>query len=143
MSRATRRLLGLAIAVLLGVLIYRHTFGVGPVSDAEMDRYLAASSDRLNRGLPRMVDSETQLVSTTGLHRMLQYNYRLIDVTFSSNEVSALRNNVRPGLVRQSCATPQTRTLFLKRGIVLRYAYTDRSGYDLFTIDVAPRDCGF
>jgi hypothetical protein len=75
------------------------------------------------------------------MDRVLQYNYRLINVTFSQDEVSALRNNVRPHLVSVACSTPATRNTFLRRGITLRYAYTDRSGYDLFAIDVAPRDC--
>ena len=40
-------------------------------------------------------------------------------------------------------STAATRNTFLKRGITLHYAYTDRNGYDLFMIEVAPKDCGF
>lgn len=143
MSPFTRRLLVCAIAILLGILIYRYTLGPRRLSGANMAKYLSAASAELNRGLPVMVDSETQLVSTTAMDSVLQYDYHLTSVTFSENEVSALRNNVRPHLVSVACSTPATRDAFLKRGITLRYAYTDRNGYDLFAIDVAPRDCGF
>ena len=139
MTFSAKRLLGFVIGASLGILIYRHLVGSRPVSDAD----LARVSTELNRRLPIMVDSETQLVSTTGIDRVLQYNYRLINVTFSQDEVSAVRNNVRPHLVSVACSTPATRNTFLKRGITLHYAYTDRNGYDLFTIEVAPKDCGF
>lgn len=141
MSFTTKLLLGVVIAVSLGILVYRHTFGAGPVTDADMDRYLAAASDKLNERLPAMVDSGTQLMSTTGMHRVLQYNYRLINVTLGQDTVVTLRHNVRHRLVSSACSNSETRDGFLKRGVTLRYAYTDRSGYDLFTFDITLRDC--
>ena len=143
MSPSTKRLLGWAIGVPLGILIYRYTFGPHRLSDADMAKYLAAASAEVNRRLPIMVDSETQLVSTTGLDRVLQYNYRLVNVSVTQAQAASLMRIVRPGILRSACSTPQTRNTFLKRGVTLRYAYADRSGYDLFTIEVAPRDCGF
>ena len=139
MTFSAKRLLGFVIGVALGILIYRHLMGSRPVSDAD----LAKASAELNRRLPIMVDSETQLVSTTGVGRVLQYNYHLLNLTVTPDQASALLNNERPRLISFACSTPATRNTFLKRGITLRYAYTDRNGYDLFTIEVAPKDCGF
>ena len=139
MTFSARRLLGIVIGAALGILIYRHLVGSRPLSDAD----LARTSAELNRRLPIMVDSQTQLVSTTGTGRVLQYNYHLVNVTVTPDQATALMNMERPRIRNFACSTPATRNTFLKQGITLRYAYTDRNGYDLFTIEVTPENCGF
>ena len=139
MTFSAKRLLGFVIGVALGILMYRHLVGSRPVSDAD----LAKVSAELNRRLPIMVDSETQLVSTTAMNRVLQYNYHLVNVTVTADQATTLLNNERSRIRNFACSTPATRNTFLKRGITLRYAYTDRNGYDLFTIEVTPENCGF
>jgi hypothetical protein len=138
-TSSARRLLGFVIGVPVGILIYRHMVGSRTVSDAD----LAKASTEINRRLPIMVDSETQLVSTTAMNRVLQYNYHLVNVIVTPDQATTLLNYERPRIRNFACSTPATRNTFLKRGITLRYAYTDRNGYDLFTIEVTPQNCGF
>ncbi|HKE88834.1 MAG TPA: hypothetical protein VKB45_00775 [Gemmatimonadales bacterium] len=139
MTFSAGRLLGLISGVLVGILVYRYLQRSRPVSDAD----LAKASTEINRRLPIMVDSETQLVSTSGMNHVLQYNYRLVNLAVTQDQASALLNYERPRIRNFACSTPATRNTFLKRGITLHYAYTDRNGYDLFMIEVAPKDCGF
>jgi hypothetical protein len=144
MSATTRWLLGVVIGVSLCILIYRYTLGPGRLmSRAAVAKNLATASAELNRRLPIMVDSMTELESTIAMDSVLQYNMRLTSMTITQEQATALRNIVRPEITRLACSKPDTRTTFLKRGVSLRYSYTDRNGYDLFTINVAPRDCGF
>ena len=144
MSANTKWILGLVIGVSLCVLIYRYTLGPGRLmSHAAVAKNLATASAELNRRLPIMVDSVTQLESTVAMDSVLQYNMRLTNVTVTQEQATALLNLVRPQIKRLACSRPETRNTFLRRGVSLRYAYADRNGYDLFTIVVAPRDCGF
>ena len=144
MSSNTKWLLLFAIVVPLCILIYRYTLGPGRLmSHAVMAKSLSEASAQLNQRLPIMVDSMTQLESTVAMDSVLQYNMRLTTMTITEEQASAVRSIVGPQITRLACSKPETRDMFLKRGITLRYSYTDRNGYDLFTINVPPRACGF
>jgi len=143
MSSNPKWILFVVIGIALCILVYRYTLGPARLmSHAGVAKNLSEASAQLNQKLPIMVDSMTQLESTVAMDSVLQYNMRLITVTAADLQSHELQHSVTPQITRLACSKPATRDLFLKHGVSVRYSYTDRNGYDLFTVTVTPRDCG-
>lgn len=101
---------------------------------------LGATADQLNKSLPIMVDSETQLVSTEGLTNTFVYRYLLVN--YAAHEVGSTWLSNLPSVIRQqACTTPQTRDGFLGNGVTIRYTYTGKDGVQVASVEVAPSDC--
>src|SRR5207247_10136408 len=78
-SSIVKAILGIAIGVLIGYLVWRvfpeyFTAQEDPRSRAHLSKIAA----ELKRSVPVMIDKETELMPTEGLEGMLMYNYRLI-----------------------------------------------------------------
>jgi hypothetical protein len=116
-------------------------FGVAK-KDVRSAAFLGEVASGLNKQLPRAVDAETQLASVAGLEGVLVYNYRLVNVLAANVDPNALLGNVRPGVTKSVCTTPDTRDKFLNEGITLRYSYVDKAGVQIASFDVSKADCG-
>ena len=104
---------------------------------------MAEASDSMNRHLPMMIDSETQLTATMASSRMLQYNYRLVLLDWTNVDTAVLAAAFRRRIQAGACTAPELRDRFLRKGITVRFAYADSSAHRLFSVDVTPKDCGF
>ena len=103
--------------------------------------FLNQVAGRLNRSLPMMIDQETELVSTVGLESTFVYNYRLVNSSASEIDAAKLNELLRPQVTNGACTNPETRDQFLKRGVRLRYLYTDKDRAFITSFDVTAADC--
>jgi hypothetical protein len=96
----------------------------------------------MNRGLPAMLDKETELTVTEGAPGMFIYRYRLVNVSAAGVDPKNFAAGAKTQLVRMSCSRPETRRDLLSRGVTMRYSYFDKDKQHIATIDVTPADCG-
>lgn len=90
-----------------------------------------------------MVDRHTELMNVLGLEGVIVYNYRLVNISAPDITADDLVTQVRPSVVTSSCTTPSTRDGLLKRGITMRFTYSDMNRAYIASFDVAPLDCNF
>jgi len=109
----------------------------------DFDLAMALASDAINRTLPMMIDSATQLMATAGAGGILQYNLRLIHLAAARVDTVSLKQQFQTKVTTSACSAPELRDTFLKRGVTVRFTYADSGFRRLFRIDVSPRDCGF
>ena len=143
-SSIVKAILGIAIGVLIGYLVWRvfpeyFTAQEDPRSRAHLSKIAA----ELNRSVPVMIDKETELMPTEGLEGMLIYNYRLVSYSAAQIDSKRFAAGAKQRVVQGACSTPETRDDFLKKGVTLRYSYYDKDKKPIATIDVKPADCGF
>ncbi|MBL8918894.1 MAG: hypothetical protein JNJ54_08555 [Myxococcaceae bacterium] len=105
-------------------------------------RFLSGVASEVNKTLPMMLDKDTEFVSATGLEGTFVYNYRLVNHGAGDLDVAVFNSKMQPLITNAACTRPETRDGFLRKGVVLRYAYADRDRNHVTTIDVTPADCG-
>ena len=115
----------------------------GEKADPRSQEYLSRIAAELNRGVPVMIDKETELMPTSGHQGMLIYNYRLVSYSVQQIDHRRFAAGARDRVVQGACSRPETRDDFLKKGVTLRYSYFDKDKQHIATIDVTPKDCGF
>lgn len=115
----------------------------GDKVDPRSQEYLSRIAAELNRGVPLMIDKETELMPSSGHDGMLIYNYRLVGYSWKDFDYQRFAAGARERLVQNACSRPETRDDFLKKGVTLRYSYFDKDKQHFATIDVTPKDCGF
>lgn len=103
---------------------------------------LRQEAEQLNRGLPAMLDKETELMVTEGAPGMFIYKYRLVNVSADHVDHKTFVAGAKPQLVQMSCSRPETRGDFLSKRVTMRYSYFDKDKQHIATIDVTPADCG-
>ena len=94
-----------------------------------------------NKSLPTMVDKETELANTGALPGVLIYNYRFVDAVAKDISAQDVIARLKPSTVTKACTTPETRDGLLKRGVTMRYSYSDRNGAFIAAFDVTPDGC--
>jgi hypothetical protein len=139
-----RALLWVAVGLIIVYLIWR----VVPDYLVKRDdpgsiEHLSRVAAELNRGVPMMIDKETELLPTNAAPGMLIYSYRLVN--FSAEQVPSEKfaSAAKQQVVQGACGRPETRDDFLKNGVTLRYSYFDTDKRHIATVDVTPSDCGF
>jgi hypothetical protein len=111
--------------------------------DPRSQEHLSRIAAEINRGVPLMIDKETELMPTEGHEGMLIYNYRLVSYSVKDLDYRRFAAGARERVVQGACSRPETREDFLKKGVTLRYSYFDKDKRHIATIDVTPKDCGF
>jgi hypothetical protein len=117
----------------------RSSEGENPRSQASLNRLAV----QINRGVPVMIDKETELLAAVGTEGMLTYNYRLVSYSVSQLNASKFAAGAKERVTQGVCNRPETRDDLLKQGVTLSYAYFDKDKQHIATIDVLPADCGF
>ncbi len=137
-------LVGIVVAMFAGTIgrdavrsLFRHE------PDPRSQAFLGKVASELNRNLPMAVDQETELVNVLGLEATIVYNYRLINISSSELDAGQLVQQLQPTATNAACTTPETRDSFLKKGITMRYTYSDMNRVHLASFDVTSRSCGF
>jgi hypothetical protein len=111
--------------------------------DPRSQAYLSGIAAEINRGVPVMIDKETELMPSSGHQGMLIYNYRLVSYAVKNLDHKKFATGARNRVVQGACSRPETRDDFLKKGVTLRYSYFDKDKQHIASIDVTPKDCGF
>jgi hypothetical protein len=143
-SSTLRIVLWLMAAVAAGYLAW----WVVPVyfhrsSAARSAESLRQEAEQMNRGLPAMLDKETELTITESAPGMFTYKYRLINASARAVDHKSFASGAKTQLIEMVCSRPETRGDFLSRGVTMRYSYFDKDREHIATIDVTPADCGF
>jgi hypothetical protein len=110
--------------------------------DARSVEYLGRVAAEINRSVPVMIDSETEILPTQAAPAMLIYNYRLVNYSVTQVNPQRFAAGVKEKVTPTACTRPETRDEFLKKGVTLRYSYFDKDKQHIATIDVTPADCG-
>ena len=130
-------------ALLFGAVIWwavpKPSDGENPRSQSSLNRL----ADQINRGVPVMIDKETELLAAVGTEGMLTYNYRLVSYSVSQLNASKFAAGAKERVTQGVCNRPETRDDLLKQGVTLSYAYYDKDKQHIATIDISSADCGF
>ena len=130
-------------ALLFGAAIWwavpKSSEGENPRSQASLNRLAV----QINRGVPVMIDKETELLAAVGTEGMLTYNYRLVSYSVSQLNASKFAAGAKDRVTQGVCNRPETRDDLLKQGVTLSYAYFDKDKQHIATIEVSSADCGF
>ncbi len=105
------------------------------------DEVLLKTANDLNAKLPMMVDSETRLDSSVGLHHSFRYNYTLVNYTSFDISAADLRDAMEQKLINSVCTTTEMQ-VFIKNGVTVSYAYYGSDGRQISVISVSPAQCG-
>lgn len=125
----------------LGVLMMQLAINLYERRLISLDQQISIAADKINRQLPMMVDANTEIMAVGGGARTLQYNYRLVNVTFSTADTVALLAALRPRVTNHACTAPELRETFIDHGVTVRFAYADKDQRRLFAVEVSPADC--
>ena len=141
MSR-TKIITFIVAAVFFGAMIWwavpKSSQRENPRSQESLDKLAA----EINRGVPVMIDKETELLHAVGTDGMLIYNYRLVSYSVSQLDSDKFAAGAKERITQGACNRPETRDDLLKQGVTLRYSYFDKDKQHIATIDVLPADCG-
>ena len=116
---------------------------LGEEPDPRSQEFLAKIAAEINRSIPVMIDQETELMPAVGAPGMLNYNYRLVNVSAAQVDYNKFASGAKERLKESACNRPETRDNFLKKGVTLRYSYFDKDKQHIATVDVTPADCGY
>ena len=135
----------IAVGVIVAYLLWWLVPAYFPreADDPRSQEYLSRIAGEINRGVPVMIDKETELMPSSGHEGMLIYNYRLVSYGVKNLDHQRFAAGARDRLVQGACSRPETRDDFLKKGVTLRYSYFDKDKQHIATVDVMPKDCGF
>ena len=130
-------------ALLFGAVIWwavpKSTEGENRRSQASLNRLAV----QINRGVPVMIDKETELLAAEGTEGMLTYNYRLVSYSVTQLDANRFAVGAKERVTQGACNRSETRDDLLKNGVTLRYSYFDKNEQHIATIDITPADCGF
>jgi hypothetical protein len=142
-SRVIQAIVGIIAVLAAGYLIWwiAPAYFQKPDDPPSAER-LSQEAAQLNRGLPTMLDQETELMVTEGAPSMFIYKYRLVNVSVAKVNPANFAAGAKAQLVQVSCSRPETRGDFLSKGVAMRYSYFDKDKQHIATIDVTPADCG-
>jgi hypothetical protein len=141
-SRAFVRLILLVLLAIIPGYRLAVRFVAGPPADGPRSAaFLNRVAANINPLFPRQVDSETEITRVSALEGVFIYHYRFINVMVA--EVPrAVVARLRPTVMKASCANEATLNNFIRKDIVLRYYYSDKSGRALASFDITRADCG-
>lgn len=114
------------------------TPAAAPTQSARSLAFLQGVSDHVNKTLPRAVDSETEMTSTSALEGVLIYNYRLVNLAAADVDPARLIGVMRPAVIRVACGELRG---FVDGGVTIRFAYGDKERKPITQIDATGADC--
>ena len=134
-------LLAILVALLVSAVIRARGGLFGTSEDVRSAAFLGKVAAEANKGLPKMIDPETEMTSTAGLDGVFVYNYRLVNMVGTEVDGQQLVATLKPQVAKAACSAAATRDKFLRQNIALRYSYADKSGVTVASFDVNPGDC--
>lgn len=111
----------------------------GLITDRELRRDY---SDKVNRGLPRMVDGETRLDTTSaGPGRLLTYFYTLVNVQVANVNVEEFKEKMSAQMLSRYCNDGRMKNV-LANNITITHVYKDSAGQEIATLALTREACG-
>lgn len=138
------------IVVLLGWWGYRHNYlkpewiGLGGSASAPKGGAAESLEDRLNRGLPRMVNNEISLDKAAANDLRVSFDYRFVDLdqyAVAQRYGSAPPPELLGGLVRDLCGNRAVREDVLARGREIQLQVRAQDGRTMFSTQLKPGGC--
>ena len=108
------------------------------ITDRELRRDY---SDRVNRGLPKMVDAATRLERTSSGPRQLTYFYTLVGQAVADINVEEFEKKVAAQMASSLCSGGKMRNV-LENKITVTYVYKDQAGQEIASIAITREACG-
>lgn len=109
--------------------------------DMETELKLRVAAAVVNRGCPKRLDAQTELLKVTGTKKTMTYKYRMETVSAGDDSIRARVGTLRPATLEKNCDQPKVREEFLDKGIVLRHSYYDSAMVHVLDINVRKVDC--
>jgi hypothetical protein len=133
----------LAIVVFAAMGAYRFSRGylkaaLQPPGSREAMR---AAALELNRGLPKTIDPDLQLVFASGDDHLLSFHYKVVTRAASEVAPQDFVARVRERLVTGTCSDPDLQKRFLAHGTTVQHVFRGNDDLPIATIDVRPGDC--
>ncbi|MCL1934350.1 MAG: hypothetical protein FWF53_11135 [Candidatus Azobacteroides sp.] len=136
---------GLFIGIIIGTLIgatasfvYFNGANQSSQSSSAFDKPLLETTDRINRNLPVMIDSETRLDNMITLDKKtFQYNYTLVNMEKGKVDTIAMKNKLEPLIINGVKTSPDAEYQ-RKNEMTLVHYYKDKNGNYLFSVIVTP-----
>ena len=101
---------------------------------------LIDASNTINSRCPYMIDSYTQLDTTTPIeHYAFRYNYTLLGVSVREFDIEVFEAEMRPVITNQLRTDPSF-NYFRDNNITMIYQYSDMNGRFILQIEVTPED---
>lgn len=109
--------------------------------DVAIQEALRQASNKINGGLPMMVDKETRLESTVpGPGKKWTYLYTITSAT--SSDISQIElQDALAVVIRNGVCTSEDMAVFVKNGVQIIYRYRGSDGGIIGDIVVNPQDC--
>ncbi|MBL0041650.1 MAG: hypothetical protein IPP28_11545 [Xanthomonadales bacterium] len=112
------------------------------ITDDEIEKALAQTSDLLNKQLPMMVDSVTRLDKTfIGAGKRLIFYYVILSHSGSAFSADELRSDLYPTVKQKSCSSPVLAAL-MKNGVKFEHIYHYNNGNEATRVVIVSADCG-
>lgn len=102
---------------------------------------LKTTAEETNKGLPAMIDDETRIDSLSAGENFLQYNYSMVKHTGKDLDIERIKSDLRPKILEQ-IRKNKAMQIFRENGVRLIYAYKDRNGTPLFSLEFTKDDYG-
>jgi len=102
---------------------------------------LDMAAKTLNKGLPKMTDSETRLEKVTAQKKKMIYDLTLVHFTNWSMPFMKLKSLLYKDLKTQVCSDEESQML-LKKGVSISYRYSDKDARPIGTFDFDAKTCG-
>jgi hypothetical protein len=112
-----------------------------PWLDVSSYAALSQIASSVNRDLPMMLDSDTELTTVGAGDGVLTYHYRLVHVGISDLDPDELVAELKPATLARACVNPQTRDGLLGQGVTMRFMYVDKHDVHVASFDVTPAAC--
>ncbi len=134
-SNQLKTIIGVAVGILTYFLVQQ--FLLAPPS---LDKVLMNAASEINKSLPIMVDSETQLDNTIALpNNIFQYHYTLINNTVDEIDIEEMENGLKQMLANNMRNNPDMKT-FRENNVTMNYMYKDRNGNFITKISITPSE---
>jgi hypothetical protein len=112
----------------------------GDYSGITIQDALYETASEINRNLPMMLDSETQLDSTIPLpNKTFMYSYTMINYVASEVDKDFFVSEMRPSLISTVSTLPEMAT-FRDNDVTVAYKYRGKDGAEIATIKITPED---
>lgn len=128
----------------IGMVLARSMWPPGPVAGRPTSAaFLSRTAAEINTrfGLPKLLDPDTEMLTTEGVEGAIVYHYRLVKYTVDQLDRAAFEASRKAALKEQACTTPGTHDRLLKQGIAMRYVYRDRLDVPIASIEIRLADC--
>ncbi len=139
--RNKRKLTGFIVGLFIGLALSFTASFISGYLQAET-RSINTAVESSNKGLPKMIDEETQLEKVSINQKTKDYYYHLTLVNFSLSELDAsiLDDNFKKSIKPFSCKNKALQ-LFFKEKYSINYIYKDKNKKIIRQYKIKPSDC--